>query len=168
MTEPLTPLHDHLHSHLALSRELLAVAERENTALRNPAPVDFAQFNQERQRLLPRVQQSTARLHELSQTWQQLPPAERRRHAAIAALLQQNQDLTLRVLMLDRENEQVLLRRGLIPASAVSATRPAPPPKSTAPGAPAKPAPSISAPPASPAPGTSYVANIYRRAGKPQ
>ncbi len=31
-------------------------------------------------------------------------------------LLRQNQDLTMKIIVLDRENEQNLLRRGLVPA----------------------------------------------------
>ena len=30
-------------------------------------------------------------------------------------LLRQNQDLTMKIILLDRENEQSLLRRGLVP-----------------------------------------------------
>ena len=48
--------------------------------------------------------------------WQQLAPEERSRHGDIARLLRQNQDLTMKIIVLDRENEQHLLRRGLVPA----------------------------------------------------
>ena len=32
-----------------------------------------------------------------------------------ARLLRQNQDLTMKIILIDRENEQSLLRRGLVP-----------------------------------------------------
>jgi hypothetical protein len=40
---------------------------------------------------------------------------ERARHPEIGMLLRQNQDLTMKIIVLDRENEQSLLRRGLVP-----------------------------------------------------
>ena len=47
--------------------------------------------------------------------WLQLSPAERRRNTAVVALFRQNQDLIMKIVLLDRENEQALLRRGLVP-----------------------------------------------------
>jgi hypothetical protein len=44
-------------------------------------------------------------------------PDERFRDAESAPLLRQNQDLILKILLLDRENEQARLRRGLLPAA---------------------------------------------------
>ena len=38
-----------------------------------------------------------------------------RQHGEIPALLRQNQDLIMKIIVLDRENEQALLRRGLVP-----------------------------------------------------
>jgi hypothetical protein len=48
--------------------------------------------------------------------WQKFSPDERARHPEIGMLLRQNQDLTMKIIVLDRENEQSLLRRGLVPA----------------------------------------------------
>jgi hypothetical protein len=107
-------LTEHLRSHLALGRELLAVVERENTLLRSQQPIDVPQLGQERQQLLPRFQQSAERLRQLGVAWRALPPAERRRHEIVTDLLRQNQDLALRVLQLERENQQALLRRGVV------------------------------------------------------
>jgi hypothetical protein len=45
-----------------------------------------------------------------------LGPVERARHKDVALLLKQNQEVTMRILNLDRENEQSLLRRGLVPS----------------------------------------------------
>jgi hypothetical protein len=44
-----------------------------------------------------------------------LSPEHRAEHPEINALLRQTQDLTMKIIMLDRENEQSLLRRGLVP-----------------------------------------------------
>jgi hypothetical protein len=47
--------------------------------------------------------------------WQKFSLDERARHPEIGMLLRQNQDLTMKIILLDRENEQSLLRRGLVP-----------------------------------------------------
>jgi hypothetical protein len=44
-----------------------------------------------------------------------MTPVERGQNPAIAPLLRQNQDLIMKIIVLDRENEQTLLRRGLVP-----------------------------------------------------
>jgi flagellar biosynthesis/type III secretory pathway chaperone len=105
-----------LRQRLSLCQELLGIVEREQQALRrtdNP-PVD--DFFQSRKNLLPRLVQSldTLRRHRLS--WQQTAPEERSRHGDVSRLLRQNQDMTMKIILLDRENEQLLLRRGLVPA----------------------------------------------------
>jgi hypothetical protein len=47
--------------------------------------------------------------------WQKISPAERDRCGEIKNLFQEIQNLLPRILMLDRENQQEMLRRGLIP-----------------------------------------------------
>ena len=102
-----------LRAHQVICRELLALAERESQALR---------------------QSQNAVLHEIYQTkksfekvrrhrifWQGLPAAERSAQPEISFLVRQVQDLIMRVILLDRENEQGLLRRGLIPAREIPA-----------------------------------------------
>jgi len=56
----------------------------------------------------------TLRKHRVN--WQKFSLDERARYPEIGMLLRQNQDVTMKIIMLDRENEQGLLRRGLIPA----------------------------------------------------
>jgi hypothetical protein len=48
--------------------------------------------------------------------WQSMTASERAAQPEIGFLLRQAQDLIMRVVLLDRENEQGFLRRGLIPA----------------------------------------------------
>ena len=105
----------HLREHLALCREVLAVAEREGQALRGPGNPPLFEFHQLKKNLLPRLNQSLDGLRKHRMNWQKLGPAERARHPEIGVLLRQNQDLTMRIILLDRENEQCLLRRGLVP-----------------------------------------------------
>jgi flagellar biosynthesis/type III secretory pathway chaperone len=104
-----------LRAHQAICRELLLLAERECHILSQGQTAAFPEIAQSRRALLPRLKESleTVRRHRLH--WQSLAPAERAAHPEINFLVRQVQDLTMRVILLDRENEQGLLRRGLIP-----------------------------------------------------
>jgi hypothetical protein len=107
---------DDLKARLALCHELLQGLEREGQALRRPDNPSLFEFHQLRTRLLPSLKQSLEVLRRHRVNWQMLSLEERARHPEIAQLLRQNQDLTMKVIILDRENEQSLLRRGLVPA----------------------------------------------------
>ena len=114
MNNSFDELQSELQTAHSLYHELLGTVESESTALRQPGPFSpFASFST-RRRILPDLEQSAARLRQHRANWLQLAPAERAGHREIGMLLRQCQDLILRVLMLDRENEQSLLRKGLL------------------------------------------------------
>lgn len=107
--------HD-LHQHIDLCQEILTTVQAEARELADPATASpAAAASQTRRRLLPRLKESIDRLRRHRVGRDRLSPAERSHPPAIARLLQQTQDLTLRAIVLDRENEQTLLRRGLLP-----------------------------------------------------
>ena len=104
-----------LRGHLALCQEILAVVEQENHALHHPeAGLSFEAY-QAKKNLLPRLNQSLNQIRQHRSTWQRLEAAMRARFPEVPALLRQNQDLIMKIIVLDRENEQALLRRGLVP-----------------------------------------------------
>jgi hypothetical protein len=105
-----------LKSRLALCQEILSVIEREGQALRRTDNPSLLEFHELRKNLLPRLNQSLDTLRRHRVTWQKFSPDERARHPEIGMLLRQNQDLTMKIIVLDRENEASLLRRGLVPA----------------------------------------------------
>ena len=105
-----------LQARLVLCQEILGVIEREAQALRRPDNPSLFEFYQLRKNLLPRLNQSLDTLRRHRANWQQYNQDERARHPEIGILLRQNQDLTMKIIVLDRENEQSLLRRGLVPA----------------------------------------------------
>ena len=114
MNPPSPALAPSLRDALALYREMLSVVERENQVLRSPDPCSmFASFSDRRQ-LLPRLNEAVSQLRQHRVQWTRQPPAERARQPEVAALLRQCQDVIMRILVLDRENEQALLRRGLL------------------------------------------------------
>jgi len=104
-----------LRAHQALSRELLALAERESQALRHDQPAALREIYQARKVLLPRLGESLDKVRQHRVYWQSLNVAERSARPEIQFLVRQAQDLIMRVILLDRENEQGLLRRGLLP-----------------------------------------------------
>jgi hypothetical protein len=104
-----------LQNHLLVCREILAVIERERRALGEPESAAAFELYQARQQLLPRLDESLARLRSHRLAWQRMTDAERAAHPEVPALLRENQDLIMKLIVLDRENEQALLRRGLVP-----------------------------------------------------
>jgi hypothetical protein len=107
---------DDLKARLAICLELQQGLEREGQVLRRPDNPSLFEFHQLRKKLLPSLKQSLENLRRHRANWQLLSREERARHPEITVLLRQNQDLTMKIILLDRENEQSLLRRGLVPA----------------------------------------------------
>ena len=102
-----------LRESAALYREILSLVEREAQALGRSGSPPSTDITEARTSLLPRLNKSLTRLRQHRMTWQRLDPAERARQPETGSLLRQNQDLIMKILVLDRENEQALLRRGM-------------------------------------------------------
>ncbi len=116
--------------------DTLSLASREHQALAGQQSYQPFEFYHLRKDLLNRFESLMIPIRNGRQLWQQAGQNERDRHSEVKAGIQMVQDLILKILHLDRENQQSLLRRGLVPASHLSSFA-APPPK--------------------------YVANLYRR-----
>ncbi len=105
-----------LQSYLRLCEEILSLATRENQALSSPAEYLSAEFHQQRKDLLPDIESLSDQLRQRRIAWVQVPAAERERCDEVKQLFQDIQNMLMKVLLLDRENQQAMLRRGLIPA----------------------------------------------------
>jgi DNA-directed RNA polymerase subunit H (RpoH/RPB5) len=105
-----------LRQHETLCRELLAVVERESVAFRDADPKASLDLFRMKKDLLPRLGQSVEALRSHRLEWQRRAAPERAQHPEVAALLRQNQEVVMKIIVLDRENEQTLLRQGLVPA----------------------------------------------------
>ena len=104
-----------LKSQLMLNAELLGHLELESRQLRQPdAPPPTASVEARRE-MLPRLEEALSRIREHRGYWLSLNPEVRAGRTEIRELLRRNQDLIMRLIVLDRENEQLLLRQGLIP-----------------------------------------------------
>lgn len=116
----ISELTNHLRSYLTLCEDVLSLASRENQALGTAAEYQPFEFHQGRKALLSRLDESLNLLRTWRQAWQRLDPRERSQYSEVKALLQATQDALVKILLLDRENQQALLRRGLLPARQVS------------------------------------------------
>ena len=104
-----------LQNHRDLCREFLALFTDENQTLRRPQPWSPGVFNDQRKRLLPRLESGLIKLRSFRQWWDGMPADRRESCGEIKNLFRDIQNLLPRLLLLDRENQQELLRRGLIP-----------------------------------------------------
>jgi hypothetical protein len=104
-----------LRQHLEICRELFVVVERENQLLRRGEGGTGAEY-EKKKNLLPSLNQSLNRIRQHRVEWHQQNPQTRTRDAGVAPLLREAQDLIMKIIVLDRENEQALLRKGLVPA----------------------------------------------------
>jgi hypothetical protein len=116
-------LMEELKAHLAVCEEMLALVSREREALQTPAPFPGPEFARQRNALLPRLTRSLDSLSRRRAAWVALPMAVRTRTSGADALMQRNQELIMRIIVLDRENEQTLLRRGLLPPGHLPASQ---------------------------------------------
>ncbi len=106
-----------LRQHHEICREFLALFTEENSSLRGTQAWSSAGFADKRKRLLPQLESVLIRLRSCREQWSQMNVGERARCGEINQLLRDIQNLLPRLLQLDRENQQEMLRRGLIPAT---------------------------------------------------
>ena len=104
-----------LAAHLTVCNELLALAQKESEALKNSSPFPATMVQSERKALLIRLESALNGLVEKRNLWQQPGMEAVARDPQVARSVQLCLDTIMRILVLDRENEQNLLRRGLLP-----------------------------------------------------
>jgi len=139
LTPPfITGLAAELRGYLSLCEEILSLATNENQALSGQSIYQPLEFQERRRKLLPNIELLLAKLRSRRQVWQTVPKSEREGCTEITPLFQNIQDQLMKVLLLDRENQQIMLRRGMVPASHLPAPTPKP----------------------------NYVANVYQRHSK--
>ena len=110
-----TDISEGLRQHDSLCGEILKLVEREAETLRDPASAAQFDLYQAKKSLLPRLQESVQQIKQHRAAWQKIPAADRVKQPETLALIRQTQDAIMKIIVLDRENEQALLRRGLVP-----------------------------------------------------
>jgi hypothetical protein len=107
-------IHD-LKTHKNLCEDILKLVGNEHARLRSPDDAGGSELNSTRKKFLAQLTESLNKIREHRTSWLKIEPAVRQGHPEIAELLRENQNLIMRILVLDRENEQALLRKGLVP-----------------------------------------------------
>jgi hypothetical protein len=65
--------------------------------------------------LLERLTDAQMRLAIHKTSWLRVPPSTRTKHPEVGHLIRQTLDLIMKTIVLDRENEQLLLRHRMVP-----------------------------------------------------
>ena len=104
-----------LREYLVICDEALTLTTRENQALASTTEYQPFEFFQLRRGLLPRLENALVQLRKWREIWLRVPPEERASCSEVKELFQSVQGLLMKLLLLDRENQQALLRRGLVP-----------------------------------------------------
>ena len=101
-----------LQAFCALCEEVLGLVIHESQALSGQKAYKAGEYNQVRKRLLPDLESALIKLRRQRQERRQktTPSEEEKR------LFQTIQGVLMKILLLDRENQQALLRHGLVPA----------------------------------------------------
>ena len=117
-----------LRGFASLCGEILALATLEHMALAGQVGYQPSDFHQQRKGLSEGLEVALAQLRYRRQLWQQARPADRAHPEEVKSLFENIQNLLTKILLLDRENQQAMLRRGLVPANhlpaAVAGQRP--------------------------------------------
>lgn len=136
VTQIITALIGDLQSFGKICEAALLLATEEHEALVAEADYQPFSFYQKRKTLLPEIESLLQKFRNHRLRWQQIPPAEREHFAELKSLFEKIQGALMKVLQLDRENQQAMLKRGLVPVKHLPSMTVQPPP---------------------------YVANLYRR-----
>jgi hypothetical protein len=111
-----------LQAYQAICDEALTLTARENQALSQAGEYQPFEFYQLRTGLLPRLETALLQLRKWREIWLRVSPADRAGCSEVKVLFQTVQGLLMKLLLLDRENQQALLRRGLVPPRHLATT----------------------------------------------
>ena len=105
-----------LQSHIELCGEILAVVQQEHQQLKTNQVEDVTQLQEARQGMLERLTTAQAEIVRHKDSWM-ANQAQKQSMPEIGQRLQYCTDLIMKIVSLDRENEQLMLRNKLVPPS---------------------------------------------------
>lgn len=114
--ELIAELKRELDSHQSLCEEILSTVQKEHQRLKSGGVTDLVEFFKGREGILERLTQAQKRVFQHKSDWLRLPAPVRARHAQIGTSIRQSLALITRIISLDRENEQLMLHRQLVPS----------------------------------------------------
>ena len=104
-----------LRAFAGICEDLLFLATREHQALSGQGDYQPSEFYQKRKTLLPDIEALLRKFRDHRMAWQQIPVSEREGFTELKTLFQSIQGLLTKIMVLDRENQQAMLKRGLVP-----------------------------------------------------
>ena len=113
----LEQLANELRVHYDLCSSILVTVQHEHQQLKRGDVKDLKDFFKHRSGMLERINNAQQKLFAQKSAWHQLTPDERTKQPEIADLIQKNLDLIMKVVLIDRENEKLLLQNKLLPSS---------------------------------------------------
>jgi hypothetical protein len=111
-----------LRRFLKICEDSLALVTHEGQALGGQGEYEPFQFFQQRKNLLPNLETALMNLRDQRAVWLGCSPTDRDRCEEVKSLFQTIEGVLMKILLLDRENQQAMLRRGLMPAQHVPAS----------------------------------------------
>ena len=113
---------DDLRTHRNLCEDILSLVQGENARLSEEVEKRPAfDVTAAKKKFLAQLAESLNKIREHRISWLKLEPTLRQGYPEITELLRENQNLIMKILVLDRDNEQAMLRKGLVPARHVPA-----------------------------------------------
>ena len=109
-------LNQDLRSFAALCEQVLTLTSMEMDAIASGSNYQPFDFYHKRKDLLCQLKEALNGLRKWRKSWVETHPAERSQCSELKPLFQVIQGLLMRVLLLDRETQQALLKRGFLPA----------------------------------------------------
>jgi len=105
--------------HEACSEAWMLLSEQ-NARLQQEGTLNWGSFVDRQKKMLAQLGTSLAQIRANRTSWLSLSADAKMEHPDMLSLLARTQELGLRILALHRENEQLMLRNGLVPVSHVS------------------------------------------------
>ncbi len=113
--EELVALAHALQAHIDLCGEVLATVQQEHQSLKTNQVEDLTQLQNSRQEMLDRLTTAQTGISAHKDAWGALNKAQKQTMPEIGQRLKQCTDLIMKIVSLDRENEQLMLRNKLVP-----------------------------------------------------
>jgi len=104
-----------LRVHQELCHQALTILLNESRSLAGEEEYETSDHSQERKNLLLAIETSLINLRRWRQLWQETSPEEKAGIPDLNQIFQTIQGFMMRILLVDRENQQAMLRRGIVP-----------------------------------------------------
>lgn len=119
-----TDLLKELQTQRTVCDDILNLVQSEHDALSQDAQYQASSADGDRKNLLERLSDSLNSIRRQRVAWQQPAVRGGARNPQVDTLLRSNLDLIMRIIVLERENEQLLVRRGLLPPGRLPGKQP--------------------------------------------